>query len=129
MTILDMKTNPIFVLLLTLLLCIAATPGMRQCICPPQQDAPAITQFVARHLLNDVCSDCGHSEECCANHNDAPLIVLQLTLDVMHASTSLVRALFDFTVPEYSLAESGTNRAPPSCKTFTLVALHCLLLV
>lgn len=130
-----MKTKSVFALLLTLLLCFGAEltkAPFQLCICPSEVVTSESTQSKILNVLKDLCSDCGHTTNCCFTHTDVPFIS-SITISQLNAPTTFALITTDNFVCSFArsstLAQSGINKAPPRTTTQTLVSLHQQLLI
>lgn len=102
---------------------------MIPCSCPT-----AVAQSVSAmsNTLMDVCSDCGHTSNCCFSHTAVPFAG-SITLSQQNVQLELPAiAVFDFgnnTVCAIELSVSGINKAPPRSQHQTLVSLNQRLLI
>jgi hypothetical protein len=129
-----MKTKSIFVLLLTLLICFGLdrnNGNLRGCICPSELTTAHGIPAIA-NTLNYICSDCGHTSNCCFSHKEIPFVgSLTLIPNELQQELPTVVSTNCTTVNACSttLAKSGVNKAPPWSLQQTLVSLHQRLLI
>lgn len=130
-----MKTKSVFALLLTLLICFGAEftkAPFELCICPSEVVASESTQSKILNVVKDLCSDCGHTTNCCFSHTDVPFIS-SITLSQLNAPTAFALVSTDNFVCTFAcstmLAQSGINKAPLRNTAQTLVSLHQQLLI
>jgi len=124
-----MKTKIIVILAAFLSLWVTTTSA---CLClEPSQNsvAKAVAQVVQDHQLDDVCQDCGHSNDCCQMQNSS--IVSADGLPLWGASEIVASTSYEVFAPAIKfreqLASNKCDRAPPVVPQ-TPVTLHQILL-
>ncbi|MBX9769778.1 MAG: hypothetical protein K2X29_00315 [Candidatus Obscuribacterales bacterium] len=127
-----MKTKSIFVLLLVFLFGLGANPiSATPCSCPVEVTASQAAPAIA-NTLNDICSDCGHTSNCCFSHKEIPfsgsVSLSQLERQPELPTVSAISFKIE-NACSTALAASDLNKAPPWRQTQTLVSLHQRLLI
>lgn len=130
----DMKTKSIFVLLLAMLFLFGANPSRgnaTECLCPAEITDNQVKSAIA-NTFKDICSDCGHTSNCCFTHKEIPFVgtttLSQLPLQWEAPIVTVVSFKRD-SASSRALAASGVNKAPPWRQKQTLISLHQRLLI
>ena len=125
-----MKTNPIFISLLILVLCFCTS--LRPCACP-EELKQTVTAITIINLAGDLCLDCGHTKTCCFTHKDFPIVgssasPASFSADLIAGQLQYGRTIEICRGSNDSIGSVG-NRAPPWTVKPTLLEMHQQLLV
>lgn len=126
----EMKTNPIFISLLILVLSVCTS--LRPCACPEELKKTIAAVATINHA-GDLCSDCGHTKTCCFTHKDLPILgssasAVSLDADLIAGQLQCVRTVEVCRRSGERIGSIG-NRAPPWSVKPTLFEMHQQLLV
>ncbi|HEY9758771.1 MAG TPA: hypothetical protein V6C97_26625 [Oculatellaceae cyanobacterium] len=126
----EMKTNPIFISLLILALCVGTS--LRPCVCPEELSKTIAAVATINHA-GDLCTDCGHTKTCCFTHKTLPIVGSSASAASLDAdlATGILQYARCVEVCRWSSVRIGSmgNRAPPWTVKPTLFEMHQQLLI
>lgn len=123
-----MKIKAVWILLLTLLLCIRA--NLYVCACAPQVSHQTTGATLCQK--DDLCQDCGHTKSCCHLQHEVKLFGSTVFAAAdFQTIDEPQQTLFDYNAQKLSasLKMSGCNKAPPRLRNHSLITLQQKLLV